>query len=204
MPTRVKICGMTRLADALDAIELGADALGFVFYEPSPRSVTIDQAASIANHLPPFVTRVGLFVDAKADFIESVLQHVELDLLQFHGKETVAECERFSKPYIKAIRVKDDQTVKEALAQFTSAKALLLDTYKPGVPGGTGATFDWQLIPAKINKPIILAGGLTATNVAEAINTVKPYGVDVSGGVEASKGIKNKQLMAAFIKEVKR
>lgn len=204
MPIRVKICGITQLSNALDAIELGADALGLVFYQPSPRAVSLEQAAEIANNLPPFVTRVGLFVDAEPDYIASVLEKVELDLLQFHGKETLAECERFNRPYIKAIRVKDEQSVIEAQNQYTSAKALLLDTYKPGVPGGTGDTFDWQLIPNSVNKPIILAGGLNPENVVDAINTVKPFAVDVSGGVESSKGIKNKQLMAAFIKEVKR
>jgi phosphoribosylanthranilate isomerase len=199
---RVKICGITRLEDALDAVAQGADAIGLVFYEGSPRNVTISQAAEIVNQIPAFVTTVGLFVNAESSFIREVISKVKLDLLQFHGDETASECAAFSHPFIKAIRVKSDTNLVQYAEDFSAAKALLLDTYAEGVAGGTGQVFDWNLIPKELAKPVILAGGLTADNVARAISLVKPYAVDVSGGVEASKGIKDVAKIAAFMQQV--
>jgi len=200
--TRVKICGITRLEDALVAVDLGVDALGLVFYAPSPRNVTIATAADVARQIPAFVSVVGLFVNAEPSFVEEVIANVGLSLLQFHGDETPEDCERFGLPYIKAIRVKADTNLVQYARDFTSAKALLLDTYTEGVAGGTGQMFDWNLIPSALPKPVILAGGLQANNVAQAIWQVKPYAVDVSGGVEATKGIKDAQKIAAFMQQV--
>lgn len=200
--TRVKICGITRLEDALVAVDLGVDALGLVFYAPSPRNVTIATAADVARQIPAFVSVVGLFVNAEPSFVEEVTANVGLSLLQFHGDETPEDCERFGLPYIKAIRVKADTNLVQYARDFTSAKALLLDTYTEGVAGGTGQLFDWNLIPSALPKPVILAGGLQANNVAQAIRQVKPYAVDVSGGVEATKGIKDAQKIAAFMQQV--
>ena len=200
--TRVKICGITRLEDALVAVDLGVDALGLVFYAPSPRNVTIATAADVARQIPAFVSVVGLFVNAEPSFVEEVIANVGLSLLQFHGDETPEDCERFGLPYIKAIRVKADTNLVQYARDFTSAKALLLDTYTEGVAGGTGQLFDWNLIPSALPKPVILAGGLQANNVAQAIRQVKPYAVDVSGGVEATKGIKDAQKIAAFMQQV--
>lgn len=202
MRVRVKICGITRLEDALDAVAQGADAIGLVFYQGSPRNVTINQAAEIVNQIPAFVTTVGLFVNAESSFIREVISKVKLDLLQFHGDETAKECEAFSHPFIKAIRVKSDTNLVQYAEDFSAAKALLLDTYTEGVAGGTGQVFDWNLIPKELAKPVILAGGLTADNVARAISLVKPYAVDVSGGVEVSKGIKDVAKIAAFMQQV--
>ena len=200
--TRVKICGITRPEDALVAVDLGVDALGLVFYAPSPRNVTIATAADIARQIPAFVSVVGLFVNAEPSFVEEVIAKVGISLLQFHGDETPEDCERFGPPYIKAIRVKADTNLVQYARDFTSAKALLLDTYTEGVAGGTGQMFDWNLIPSALPKPVILAGGLQANNVAQAIRQVKPYAVDVSGGVEATKGIKDAQKIAAFMQQV--
>ena len=200
--TRVKICGITRPEDALVAVDLGVDALGLVFYAPSPRNVTIATAADVARQIPAFVSVVGLFVNAEPSFVEEVIANVGLSLLQFHGDETPEDCERFGLPYIKAIRVKADTNLVQYARDFTSAKALLLDTYTEGVAGGTGQMFDWNLIPSALPKPVILAGGLLANNVAQAIRQVKPYAVDVSGGVEATKGIKDAQKIAAFMQQV--
>ncbi len=204
MTTRVKICGITRIEDALAATELGADAIGLVFYAPSPRAVGIQQAANIVAALPPFVSSVGLFVDADRAFVADVIQRLSLDLLQFHGDEPAEYCEQFDKPYMKAIRMRKGLSLESSVLCYENAKALLLDSYQPGVPGGTGTTFDWGRIPDKMQKPIVLAGGLDATNVAGAIEQAAPYAVDVSGGVEASKGIKDAAKIAAFINEVKR
>ena len=184
------------------AVDLGVDALGLVFYAPSPRNVTIATAADIARQIPAFVSVVGLFVNAEPSFVEEVIANVGLSLLQFHGDETLEDCERFGLPYIKAIRVKADTNLVQYARDFTSAKALLLDTYTEGVAGGTGQMFDWNLIPSALPKPVILAGGLQANNVAQAIRQVKPYAVDVSGGVEATKGIKDAQKIAAFMQQV--
>jgi phosphoribosylanthranilate isomerase len=199
---RVKICGITRVEDALSAIENGADAIGMVFYAPSTRCVSVAQAIDIANRIPAFVSVVGLFVNAEASFVRDVISQVKLDMLQFHGDETPDECARFRLPFIKAIRVKSDTNLVQCAEDFSASKALLLDTYTEGVVGGTGHVFDWNLIPGSLAKPVILAGGLNAQNVAQAITQVKPYAVDVSGGVEISKGIKNAEKIAAFMQQV--
>ncbi|HXU94711.1 MAG TPA: phosphoribosylanthranilate isomerase [Gallionella sp.] len=202
--TRVKICGITRVEDALAAARLGAHAIGLVFYERSPRHVGIAQASQLAATLPPFVTTVGLFVDAEPAFVRDVLAAVPLDLLQFHGDESPEYCAQFGRPYLKAIRVKSGVDLLQCAARFSTAKALLLDAYVAGVPGGTGATFDWELIPKELPLPVILSGGLEPENVAAAVERVRPYAVDVSSGVEAAKGIKDAAKVAAFINEVKR
>lgn len=202
MRVRVKICGITRVEDALNAVAQGADAIGLVFYKPSPRNVEIEQAIEIANKIPAFVTVVALFVNAEPDFVRKVISEVKLDLLQFHGDETPQECASYGMPFIKAIRVKSDTNLVQCAKDFSASKALLLDTFTDGVAGGTGHVFDWNLIPAALDKPVILAGGLTAQNVAQAITQVKPYAVDVSGGVEVSKGIKDAEKIAAFMQQV--
>lgn len=201
MRTRVKICGLTRRQDAEFAIKSGADAIGLVFYQPSPRAVTIAQAAAITAQLPPFVSVVGLFVNASAATVRETLQQVPLSLLQFHGDETSAFCEQFDMPYIKAVRMQKTADLIEAEKRFPGASALLLDSYLQDVPGGTGQTFDWSMITA-VNKPLILAGGLTTENVAAAIRQIAPYAVDVSGGVEESKGLKSNNKISAFMREV--
>jgi len=203
MAVRVKICGITRLQDALLAAQAGADALGFVFYEKSPRHVSAAQAAVLCAALPPFVTTVGLFVDAAPGVVESVLALAPLDLLQFHGDEPADYCSSFGKPYIKAVRVTRDTDLLKCAADYASARGLLLDAYVPGVPGGTGEAFDWNLIPPDLPKPVILSGGLTPANVADAVRQVSPWAVDVSSGVEAAKGIKDPQLIAQFIAKAK-
>ena len=199
---RVKICGITRVEDALSAVNAGADAIGLVFYTPSPRSVSIAQAHAIVNVMPPFVSVVGLFVNATNDEIHSVLSHVRLDIVQFHGDETPAQCAQINLPYYKAIRVKPDTNLLQYAIDFKAARALLLDTYSEQAYGGTGHTFDWNLIPKNLFKPIVLAGGLDESNVAAAIKQVQPYAVDVSGGVELSKGIKDAAKIAAFMQGV--
>lgn len=200
--TRVKICGVTRVEDALTVVNAGADAIGLVFYAHSPRAVTIEQAQAIVSAIPPFVSVVGLFVNASKVEIENVLSKVHLDILQYHGDETPEECAQINLPYYKAIRVKADTNLLQYAIDFKSAKALLLDTYSDVAVGGTGQTFDWKLIPENLSKPIILAGGLTANNVKQAIMQVRPYAVDVSGGVELSKGIKDADKIAAFMRGV--
>lgn len=200
--TRVKICGITRVEDAISAVNAGADAIGLVFYAPSPRALTIPQAQQIVAAIPPFVSVVGLFVNAKQTEIEAVLSDVRLDILQYHGDETPSDCQQINLPYYKAIRVKADTNLLQCEVEFKSAKALLLDTYSETAVGGTGHVFDWNLIPNNLTKPVILAGGLTADNVALAIQQVRPYAVDVSGGVELNKGIKDAAKVAAFMRGV--
>lgn len=200
---RSKICGITRIEDALVAAEAGADAIGLVFYDRSPRAVSVQQARAIIAALPPFVTTVGLFVNASRCEIGEILDAVPLDLLQFHGDETSAQCEGHGRPYIKALRVRPGENIAACCAEYNQASGILLDTYVPGVPGGTGEAFDWSLVPADLDKPVILAGGLTADNVRAAIAQVSPYAVDVSGGVEASKGVKDAEKIRAFIREVR-
>lgn len=202
MRVRVKICGITRVEDALIAVKYGADAIGLVFYAPSPRHVNISQAIEIASKIPAFVSIVGLFVNADPAFVKDVTSQVPLDLLQFHGDEGPEECTRYTRPFIKAIRVKSDTNLVQCAKDFSASRALLLDTYTEGVAGGTGQVFDWKLIPASLDKPIILAGGLDAHNVSCAIAQVQPYAVDVSGGVEVSKGIKEAAKIAAFMQQV--
>jgi len=203
MRTRVKICGITRETDAHAAVEYGADALGFVFYPPSPRHVAVETAARIVRSLPPFVTTVALFVDASAKQIAEVVDQVGVDLLQFHGNETPETCEGHQRPWIRAVRMRADIDLAAQASAFGGARGLLLDAYRPGVPGGTGESFDWGRIPADMASRVVLAGGLTANNVGRAIRAVRPYAVDVSGGVERDKGIKDASEIKRFIDEVR-
>lgn len=200
---RVKICGLTRVEDARIAMEAGADAIGLVFYEKSPRSVTIQQAAEIARAVGPFCSVVGLFVDASSEFVNEVLSKVALHVLQFHGSEDDEYCVQFNRPFYKAIRMKEGLDVQAAMAKFPSAIAILLDAYRAGVPGGTGETFDWQRVPQDAQTPIVLAGGLTPDNVEQAIQSTQVYAVDVSGGVEAQPGKKDSEKVRAFIARTK-
>jgi len=204
MRTRVKICGITRVEDALEAVRLGVDAIGLVFYPPSPRAVSVEQAEKILQRLPPFVTVTGLFVDESPGRIEEILGRLSIDLLQFHGHEPPEACTGFRRPWIKAIRMVESTDLARLQETYASAAGLLLDTYRAGIPGGTGETFDWNLIPRESTSQIILAGGLDPHNVEQAVRRVRPYAVDVSGGVEAAKGIKDAAKMAAFIAGVKR
>lgn len=201
---RSKICGITRIEDALAAVAAGADAIGLVFYAKSPRAVNVQQARAIIAALPPFVTSVGLFVNASRCELGEILDAVPLDLLQFHGDESAADCEGYHRPYIKALRVKAGDDIAAACLAYPGASGILLDTYVEGVPGGTGEAFDWSLVPQGLSKPIILAGGLTPDNVAAAIARVRPYAVDVSGGVEQGKGIKDPAKIQAFMQAVRR
>lgn len=198
---RIKICGITRVEDALAAAEAGADAIGLVFYAKSPRAVSVQQARAIVAALPPFVTSVGLFVDASRCELGEILDAVPLDMLQFHGNETAEACSGYHRPYLKALRVKPGDDIAARAAEYPGAAGILLDTYVEGVPGGTGAAFDWSLIPHDLRRPLVLAGGLHAGNVQQAIRQVRPYAVDVSGGVEASKGIKDAEKIRAFIRQ---
>ncbi|MBT8118278.1 MAG: phosphoribosylanthranilate isomerase [Gammaproteobacteria bacterium] len=205
MRTRVKICGITRGEDAQHAVEAGADAIGLVFYDKSPRFVSNEQASEISRMIPAFVSRVALFKDADQAFVKSVLAQVEIDLLQFHGSETAAYCDQFERPYIKAIGMRglehDADFLISSAETFRSAKALLLDGHAPGEAGGSGESFDWAAV-SKIDKPVVLAGGLTVENVRQAIDLVHPYAVDVSSGVERSPGTKDKDKIAAFMEQV--
>jgi len=187
----------------LAAVEAGADALGFVFYEPSPRCVDIDVAADIAAELPPFVTTVALFVNAEAERIAHVVDAVGVDLLQFHGQECPEYCAQHRRPWIRAIRMKAETDLQAEQHRYARARGLLLDAYRPGVPGGTGETFDWDRIPAEMAPRIVLAGGLDPGNVGDAVRRVQPFAVDVSGGVEADKGIKDAMKIKQFIDEVR-
>lgn len=202
--TRIKICGITREQDIHAAVYAGADAIGLVFYERSPRHVSGEHAAQLLSVLPPFVTTVGLFVDAEAEFVRAVLAVVPLDVLQFHGDESPEYCAQFGRPWLKAIRVRPGVDLLQCAARYAGAQALLLDAHVEGIPGGTGATFDWSLIPESLALPLILSGGLDKGNVADAIAQVRPYAVDVSSGVEAQKGIKDAAKIAAFVNEVNR
>jgi len=199
---RIKICGLTRNQDVQVAVAEGADALGFVLYAPSPRAVTAEQAAKLIEHVPAFVTTVALFVNESIDEVKRILDVCSFDLLQFHGDESPEFCRQFNRPYMKAIRVRSAEDIHSAVQQYPDAKALLLDAYVENLPGGTGQAFDWRLIP-KLSIPWVLAGGLNANNVADAVNQVQPYAVDISGGVEASKGIKDAQKIKDFISEVR-
>ncbi|MFQ5544454.1 MAG: phosphoribosylanthranilate isomerase [Acidiferrobacterales bacterium] len=203
MQTRIKICGITRIEDGLAAARLGADAIGMVFYEATPRYVTVDQARAIAQALPPFVTRVGLFVDVDADRVRATIGAVGLDILQFHGEESAETYRAFGRPYIKAVRMRDNVDLHAQQRAYPDAIGLLLDAYVKHAPGGSGETFDWRLVPRDLEKPIILAGGLTADNVKDAIKAVQPFAVDVSSGVEETKGIKDPKKISAFIERVR-
>ncbi|WP_299948265.1 phosphoribosylanthranilate isomerase [uncultured Microbulbifer sp.] len=200
---QVKICGITRVDDALGAVDAGADALGLVFYKASPRYIGLQAAAAIAAAVPPFVTLTGLFVDAAQSEVDQALECVPLNLLQFHGEEGARYCEQFRRPYIKALRMREDLEISATMAQHPNARGFLLDAYRSGVPGGTGETFDWDRVPQNSGCPIVLAGGLKAENVAAAIAAARPQGVDVSGGVEQSPGLKDPRKVTAFIRAAK-
>jgi phosphoribosylanthranilate isomerase len=203
MRTRVKICGLTRTEDVQAACASGADAIGLVFYPPSPRAVTVEQARLILLDVSPFVTVTALFVNPTVAEVQAVLAQIPaISLLQFHGDESAAFCRQFGRAYIKAIPMRDDVDLAQQASIYDDALGLLVDTYKPGIPGGSGESFDWHRLPQSLSKPLILAGGLTPDNVAEAIKQVAPYAVDVSGGVEASKGIKDNGKMLDFMKAV--
>lgn len=203
MHTRIKVCGITRLEDLAAAINAGAEAVGLVFYPKSKRFVTAEQAAHLLRNMPAFVTVTGLFVDEMPEQVQAVLDTVPLDLLQFHGNETPEYCKQFNKPFIKVVRVQPGMDLVQYAAKFTGARGLLLDAYVEGVPGGTGHTFDWGLIPRELPLPLILSGGLNPGNVELATRAVKPYAVDVSSGVETSPGIKDAEKIADFIKGVR-
>lgn len=200
--TRVKICGITAATDAQSAAAAGADAIGLVFYPKSPRAVGLEQARDIVQSLPPFVTTVGLFVNAEHSEVERAVAECQLDMLQFHGDEQPAFCESFDRPFFKALRMHDDIDVLAECRRYASARAVLLDSYRPGVPGGTGEQFDWLRIPGELPLPLILAGGLRADNIGAAIEACRPWAVDVSGGVEASPGQKSPAKISAFIEAV--
>ncbi|MGZ5050945.1 MAG: phosphoribosylanthranilate isomerase [Methylobacter sp.] len=202
MRTRVKICGFTRVQDAVCAAQLGVDAIGLVFYPPSPRNVDIDRALEIVQALPAFVSVVALFVDEREAKIREVLDRVPIDCLQFHGDEPPEACRMYGKRYMKAVRMQEGIDIAELAGQYHDASGLLLDAYHPGAKGGTGSRFDWDLIPEHCTLPIILAGGLDESNAKQAVQAVKPYALDVSSGVEAEKGVKDALKMAAFVREV--
>ena len=201
--TRIKICGITRPDDARVAVDCGADALGLVFYAESPRAVDAEQAVRIADAVPPFVTLVALFVDEPAAEVERILSSVAVDLLQFHGEETPGYCRQFNRPWVKALRVRPGLDLVEASAPYTGARGVLLDSYREGVPGGTGQTFDWELAARQLPLPVILAGGLNAANVGAAMARLRPSAVDVSGGVESAPGIKDASQIEQFIAAVR-
>lgn len=200
--TRVKICGITSARDARFAVAAGADAIGLVLYDPSPRNVSIEQARDICAQLPAFVTVVALCVDKPAVEVNTLLQALPVDLLQFHGSEDAEYCSQFDRPYMKAVRVAAGMDVDAEIRRYPGASAILLDTYRKGVPGGTGEQFDWELIPASQRSRVVLAGGLNPGNIASAIDTVGPYAVDVSGGVEAAPGVKDAGKINAFMQQV--
>ncbi|HTO56236.1 MAG TPA: phosphoribosylanthranilate isomerase [Pseudomonadales bacterium] len=205
MRVRAKICGITRAVDARAAIDAGCDALGFNFYRASPRYVEPARAKDIVAGLPPFVASVGLFVNADTDVVRRIAGDVGIDVLQFHGDETDDACTAAGFPFIKAIRVSDDVDVERTMRLYPNAAALMLDAAVPGIQGGTGEVFDWSKWPREAGKPLILAGGLTPDNVAEAIARMRPYAVDVSSGVEGStKGEKDPDKITAFMREVRR
>lgn len=202
--TRIKICGITRLEDGLAAAHLGADAIGLVFYAGSRRAIDITTARQVVRALPPFVTAVGLFVNADPDMVRQVLRQIPLGLLQFHGDEDPVYCASFGLPFIKAVPMGASADVEAFGYRFETAAGLLLDSHGGPKTGGSGQCFDWGLIPPTRSKPLILAGGLNPDNVTQAIKQIRPFGVDVSSGVESAKGIKDAGLMAAFIQSVER
>ena len=203
MSVRVKVCGITRSEDAIAAVQCGVDAIGFVFWPHSTRYIDPESARRIAEVIPPFICTVGVYVDPDAAWVEETARAAKLNLLQFHGDESPEFCNQFPQPYIKAIRVKPDADLLQYAQRYGAAKGLLLDTYAADMPGGTGHAFDWQLIPQQLSLPLILSGGLNPDNVARAIKQTQPWAVDVSSGVEASKGIKDEKKIIAFMQGVK-
>jgi phosphoribosylanthranilate isomerase len=199
---RVKFCGITRPQDALHAAQLGADAIGLIFYPPSPRAVDIARALEVMAAVPAMVTTVGVFVNPQPDELAALLEQVPLDLVQFHGDESPAVCQSSSRPWIKALGMREGTDVRDMATRYAGARGLLLDTFSAEQKGGTGRTFDWQLIPSDLDVPLVLAGGLDVTNVAAAIRAVRPHAVDANGGVESMPGIKDHKKMEAFMREV--
>ena len=203
MSVRVKVCGITRIEDAMAVVRSGADAIGFVFWPHSARYVTPQAVRQIIAKIPAFVSTVGVYVDPDPEWVKETIQITGLDLLQFHGDESPEYCEQFSRPYIKAIRVREGLDLLQYAERFATARGLLCDTYAEKMPGGTGHVFDWSLIPLHLPLPLILSGGLHAGNVGEAVKQIRPWAVDVSSGVEASKGIKDEKKIFAFMQGVK-
>jgi phosphoribosylanthranilate isomerase len=202
--TRIKICGIREAAHARVAYEAGADAIGFVFHRPSPRYIDPQDAAAIIATLPPFVSSVGLFVDEPAESLSAILGQVPLDLLQFQGEEPPEFCARFGRPFVRAVRMEEGTDLVEYALRFSRARALLLDAHVPGEVGGTGRTFDWTRVPRELPTPVILSGGLTPGNVGRAVREVRPWAVDVSSGVERSRGVKDPGKIVEFIRSVQR
>ena len=203
IPTRVKFCGITRAQDASLAVALGVDALGFVFHPKSPRYIEPEDAASIIAALPPFVTAVGLVVDRTVADVEQIIAATSIDIVQCHGEESAVDCESLSRPYIKAIRVKTDTDVGALARSHPHARAILLDAYVPGVPGGSGQRFDWRQAQTEISQPLIIAGGLEPENVGSAVTQLSPYAVDVSSGIESSPGLKDPEKMTEFMQNIR-
>ena len=203
MLTRIKFCGMTRAEDVGRAVDLGADALGFVFVKQSPRYLTIEGARNLIQKVPPFVGTVGLFMDAELDEIEAAVRRTGLNLLQFHGSEKEEFCRQFSMPYLKAVPVGSVDSIVSYCADFPSASGFVLDSHSAGQMGGTGKSFAWNRIPGSLDRPVILAGGLTPENVSQAVHEVRPYAVDVSSGIEVTRGIKDVEKMRKFIEETR-
>ena len=202
MKTRVKICGITRIEDAQLCADEGVDAIGLVFYDKSPRNITADKAADICRALPAFVTSVGLFKDADTNTVLQTIKTTGIDLLQFHGSESLEFCEQFERPYIKAVGMEGVKDIHAYAQKYRSARGLLLDSHAPGDAGGTGKTFDWNEVPADLKQAVILAGGLNGDNVAQAIDIAKPYAVDISSGVERSPGIKDVDKIRHFMSQL--
>ena len=203
MQTRIKFCGMTKQDDVQHAISLGVDALGFVFVQNSPRYLTIDEAKILFDLIPPFIIKVALFMNSNAADVLNAINELRFNLLQFHGEEDEEYCNQFDIPYLKAVPMGSTHSVSEYCAKYLSATGFVLDSHVSGQMGGSGEKFAWDCVPTKLAKPIILAGGLTPENVAEAVRVVQPYAVDVSSGIEASKGIKDPVKMNMFVKEVR-
>ncbi len=201
---RVKFCGLTRIEDAHAAVKVGCDAIGFVLTKRSKRFVDPSLAREMRNALPPFVSTVALFSDDEEQWVKESIRDVQPTFLQFHGSESRNYCESFGVPYIKSIAMADGGGIDQAIAEHPNAIALLFDSHRSGENGGSGLVFDWNTMPNRLPKPVILAGGLTCDNVARAVRTVRPYAVDVSSGIESAPGIKDAELMRRFINEVKR
>ncbi|MDD7804222.1 MAG: phosphoribosylanthranilate isomerase [Endozoicomonas sp. (ex Botrylloides leachii)] len=202
IPPKIKVCGITSVSDAVASVMAGVNALGLIFYPKSPRYLTIEIASEIARQVPPFTCLVGVFINATKPDIAAVLKQVPLGLLQFHGNESEADCRSWGIPYIKAFRVKPTSRITEMVTPFHSASGYLLDSYHPKIEGGVGKPFDWNLIPDKLDKPIILAGGLNPDNISEALAVVQPYAVDVSSGVELTYGVKDLDKIHAFVQSI--
>lgn len=203
MPTRIKFCGMTREQDVHRAVELGVHALGFVFVGESPRGLTPEHAARLIKLMPPFIMSVGLFMDAVARDVEEVLRRTPLHLLQFHGSEDEGFCRQFGIPYLKAVPMGSTDSIAEFCNGFASASGFVLDSHASGEMGGTGKTFAWREIPGSLGRPVLLAGGLTPENVAQAVREVQPYAVDVSSGIESAPGEKDAEKMKHFVAEAR-